>query len=270
MKRYKLEACTLANQARKQSEIHASFHRVESANIGERLGAAIAGMSAENHENKKRTSASSAEVAVQEVVVEDYLAAVVNLAAEAQVEPAPKVKRKSEKLVKNVKKRLKKLSVLNVKNALSEPQLANEVKELNVRNDLNEACEEKEVSEESVLSEANEESEASAEKEVSEESALSEVKEESELSEVNAVSDPSGQSEVSGAPEESVDCRVKSSNEKIVTCVESDLRKVKQQSPKNVTSGQKVEVKLLVKLLLWNSKSLLVILDLANATPSTT
>lgn len=269
MKRYKLEAWTLANQVRKQSEIHASFHHAESANTGgERLSAATAGMSAENHKNKKRTSASSAEKAVPEKVVEECLAAVVNLAAEAQVEPAPKVKRKSEKLVKNVKKRLKKLSVLNVKNALSEPQLANEVKELNVRNDLNEACEEKEVSEESVLSEANEEREASAEKEVSEESALSEAKEESELSEVNAVSDPSGQSEVSGAPEESVDYKVKSSNEKIVTCVESDFRKVKKQSLKNVTSGQKAEVK--ESLLLWNSKSQLVILAMACAAPWTT
>jgi len=196
------------------------------------------------------------------------LPAVVNLAAEAQVEPAPKVKRKSEKLVKNVKKRLKKLSVLNVKNALSEPQLANEVKELNVRNDLNEACEEKEVSEESVLSEANEESEASAEKEVSEESALSEVNEESELSEANAVSDPSAQNDPSAAPVESVDYKVKSSSEKIETRVESDLRKVKKQSLKNVTSGQKVEVK--ESLLLWNSRSQLVMLGMVCEAPSTT
>merc|ERR1719336_3871613 len=145
-----------------------------------------------------------AEAVAVVVGVVDYLEAEGDLAEAALEEPAPKEKKKSEKLDKNGKRPLKKLSVLSAKNVLKEPPLASEAKEPSEPNDLREACEEKEVNEVSVL---NEVKEASAVSEANEPNALKEVKEEKGLSELN---------ELSEAREVNVAFKVRTSSEKIV------------------------------------------------------
>jgi len=182
----------------------------------------------------------------------DCLEAEGDLAEAALEELAPKEKKKSEKLDKNGKKPLKKLSVLSAKNALKEPPLASEAKGPSERNDLREACEEKEVNEVSVLNEVKEANAVSAEKEVKEASVLSEANEPSALKEVKEEKGLSELNELSEAAEVNVAFKERTSSEKIVMNEGRDLRKEKKQSLKNETNEPKVEVKEL--LLLWSLK----------------
>merc|ERR1719457_476888 len=178
----------------------------------------------------KKTSVCLAEkVAVVGVV--DFLEAEGNQAEAALEEPAPKEKKKSEKLDKNGRKPLKKPNVLSAKNVLNGPPLASEAKGPSEPNDLREACEEKEVNEVSVLNEAKEGNAVSAEKGAREASELNEL---TEASEVN------------------VAFKEKTSSEKIVMNEERDSRKEKKQSPKNEISELKAEVKELLPL--WSLK----------------
>lgn len=199
----------------------------------------------------KKTSVCLAEkVAVVGVV--DFLEAEGNQAEAALEEPAPKEKKKSEKLDKNGRKPLKKPNVLSAKNVLNGPPLASEAKGPSGPNDLREACEEKEVNEVSVLNEAKEGNAVSAEKGAREASVLSEANELSVLKEVKEEKGLSELNELSEASEVNVAFKEKTSNEKIVMNEERDSRKEKKQSPKNETSELKAEVKELLPL--WSLK----------------